>query len=182
MHGSEDWACVICRFMADMVIGYLMDQAATAAWMHHATHMKALPAPIKLEYPDMEHSELPASLFKNNGGNFTTECILDNRIQGHVIHNVVRPHFPPSYKENVIPQDIHQASGGLVLQTDLQLLHVRMAGVHAGLQLGQRRLAGRPQVGFCVGESWISTGTQGTQQPTSLCHLETPERAFHATD
>ena len=78
---------IVCRFLADIVIGYLMDQAATAAWISHAQnnpHMKALQPPsMALSQPSQVKASrnLPDPLFPGNFGNYSSQCILDEAIQ-----------------------------------------------------------------------------------------------------
>jgi len=60
--------------MSDMVIGYLMDQAANLAWLQHAEHLQsAYPNPPR-RLADLEavmgHAPLPEPLFKGNYGKF----------------------------------------------------------------------------------------------------------------
>lgn len=118
--------------MADLAIGYLMDQLSTVALMMHVQqavqqtfHINGIQeekhTPKRLEYADYDHSPLLPALFSGNAGNFSTQCILEDGIQGYVSVNAVR--FPPSMP---LPDDL--------LEPSLARREVLLA---AGLQMGQ---------------------------------------------
>ena len=79
--------------MADMVIGYLMDQAAAAAWVGHAAELHGLSDPdnvaASLVQPELPSRDLPPPLFEGNFGNYTTLCLMEDRVQQQVSFNQV---------------------------------------------------------------------------------------------
>lgn len=75
------------------MIGFLMDQAATAAWIGHAGQLHDLSgrnmASGAMVQASMPSRELPPPLFEGNFGNYTTICLMKDDIKEQVSLNQV---------------------------------------------------------------------------------------------
>lgn len=86
-----------------------MDRLATGAWLKHAKHVhsvRALPPALAehLMNPGQGPAALPPPLFDGNWGNYSTDCVLDDRIQSYVSHNLVRSFGLADVPEQVMGQ------------------------------------------------------------------------------
>lgn len=73
--------CVGTKFLADLVTGYLGEQAADAAARLYGQQLQEQ---VGIDYSDAQTWELPPPMFEGNDGRYTADCILDDRIQRYV--------------------------------------------------------------------------------------------------
>jgi len=74
--------CIGMRYIADMVIGYLRDELATAAWRHHHHHRQ-----LDQVFSSVAHASetLPQPIFEGNTGESKTLCLLENQIEHYAV-------------------------------------------------------------------------------------------------
>lgn len=76
-----------------MIIGYLMDQLANAAWISHARMVfgdhESLSGAQQLLNVEAGENALPPALFEGNAGQYTTQCVLEEQFPKYVAENSV---------------------------------------------------------------------------------------------